>query len=96
MNNSLEQEAKKLSQRVLLVLGPRLNAFYRQRFVALDKYLDGLLEHHNGCQDKITDAEIEGAYEMVTEHLFPYSAEEMDEILRAIDAKVSTGRGDLR
>ena len=70
MNNSIEQEAKKLSQRVLLVLGPRLNTFYQQRFAALDNYLDSLLERHNGCQDKITDAEIEGAYEMVTEHLF--------------------------
>ena len=95
MNNSIEQEAKKLSQRVLLLLGPRLNTIYRQRFVALDNYLDGLLERHNGCQDKITDAEIEGAYEMVTEHLFPYTAEEMDKILRVIDAKVSTERGDL-
>ena len=95
MNNSIEQEAKKLSQRVLLLLGPRLNTFYRQRFVALDNYLDGLLEHHNGCQDKITDAEIEGAYEMVTEHLFPYSAEEMDKILRVIEVKLSTERGDL-
>ena len=96
MSSSIEQEAKKLSQRVLLVLGPRLNAFYRQRFVALDKYLDGLLEHHNGCQDKITDAEIEGAYEMVTEHLFPYTGEEMDKILRVTDAKVSTEREGLR
>ena len=95
MNNSIEQEAKKLSQRVLFVLGPRLNTFYRQRFVALDNYLDGLLEHRNGCQDKITDAEIEGAYEMVTEHLFPYSAEEMDKILRVIEVKVSNEWGDL-
>ena len=96
MNNSIEQEAKKLSQRVLLVLGPRLNTFYRQRFAALDNYLDSLLERHNGCQDKITDGEIEGAYEMVTEHLFPYTAEEMDKILRVIDAKVSAEREDLR
>ena len=96
MKNSIEQEAKKLSQRVLLLLGPRLNTFYRQRFVALDNYLDGLLERHNGCQDKITDAEIDGAYEMVTEHLFPYTAQEINEIRRVIDAKVSTGRGDLR
>ena len=80
MNNSIEQEAKKLFQRVLLLLGPRLSTFYRKRFVALDNYLDGLLERHNGCQDKMTDAEIEGTYEMVTEHLFPYTAEEIDKI----------------
>ena len=39
-----------------------------------------MLERHNGCQDTISDAEIEGAYEMVTEHLFPYDADQLDEI----------------
>ena len=90
MNHSIEQEAKKLSRRVLLVLGQRLNTFYRQQLVALDNYLDGLLKHHNGCQDTITDAEIEGAYEMVTEHLFPYSAEEIKGIVSALDTKTQT------
>tara|TARA_X000000950_G_scaffold275095_1_gene360988 strand:- start:85 stop:345 length:261 start_codon:yes stop_codon:yes gene_type:complete len=85
MNNSIEQEAKKLSQRVLLVLGTRLNGFYRQRFVALDNYLDKMLERHNGCQDTITDDEIEGAYEMVTEHLFPYDADQLDEIIATME-----------
>ena len=90
MNHSIELEAKKLSHRILLVLGPRLNSFYRQQLVALDNYLDGLLQHHNGCQDTITDAEIEGAYEMVTEHLFPYSAEEINGIVSALDTKTQT------
>jgi hypothetical protein len=80
MTISTEQEAKKLTQRAILALGPRLNTFYHQRFVALNNYLGRLLEEHNGCSDTITDAEIEGAYEMITEHLFPYSAQEIDEI----------------
>ena len=85
MNNSIEQEAKKLSQRVLLVLGTRLNGFYRQRFVALDNCLNQMLEQHNGYQDTITDDEIEGAYEMVTEHLFPYHADQLDEIIATME-----------
>ena len=90
MKISTEQESQKLTQRAILVLGPRLNTFYRQQLVALDNYLDGLLEHHKGCQDTITDAEIEGAYEMVTEHLFPYSAEEIKGIVSALDNKTQT------
>ena len=89
MNISTEQEAKKLTQRAILALGPRLNTFYHQRFVALNNYLERLLEEHNGCSDKITDAEIEGAYEMITEHLFPYSAEEMDEIIEYLNTSTN-------
>ena len=89
MNISTEQEAKKLTQRAILALGPRLNTFYHQRFVALNNYLERLLEEHNGCSDKITDAEIEGAYEMITEHLFPYSAEEMNEIVRYLNTSTN-------
>jgi hypothetical protein len=43
MNNFHEKEIAKLSSHVHEVLGDRLNTFYRQRFVALDKYLEGLL-----------------------------------------------------
>lgn len=86
MNHSIEKEATKLSQRALLVLGARLDGFYRQRFVALDNYLNRMLEQHNGCQNTITDDEIEGAYEMVTEHLFPYSADEINSILASLDS----------
>ena len=85
MKISTEQESKKLYQRAILVLGSRLNTFYYQRVVALDNYLKRLLEEHNGCSDTITDAEIEGAYEMITEHLFPYSAEEMNEIVEYLN-----------
>ena len=90
MNHSFEQEANKLFQRVLLVLGPRIDGFYRQQFVALDDYLNRMLERHKGCQDTITDAEIEGAYEMVTEHLFPHSAEEINRAVAAIDPKTQS------
>ena len=85
MNISTKQESKKLTQRAILALGPRLNTFYYQRFVALDHYLGRLLEEHNGCSGTITDAEIEGAFEMITEHLFPYSAEEMNEIVEYLN-----------
>ena len=64
MNNFHEKEIAKLSSHVHEVLGDRLNTFYRQRFVALDRYLEGLLEDHDGCADSISNAEIEGAFEM--------------------------------
>ena len=44
-----------------------------------------MLERHNGCQDTITDDEIEGAYEMVTEHLFPYDVDQLDEIIATME-----------
>ena len=87
MNNFDEKEIAKLSSHVHEVLGDRLNIFYRQRFVALNKYLEGLLEDHDGCADSISDAEIEVAFEIVTQHLFPYSANEMKQIMALIEAR---------
>ena len=93
MNNFHEKEIAKLSSHVHEVLGDRLNTFYRQRFVALNKYLEGLLEDHGGCADSISDAEIEGAFEMVTQHLFPYSADEMEQIMALIEAREQSETG---
>ena len=93
MNNFHEKEIAKLSSHVHGVLGDRLNTFYRQRFVALNKYLEGLLEDHGGCADSISDTEIEGAFEMVTQHLFPYSADEMEQIMALIEAREQSEAG---
>jgi hypothetical protein len=93
MNNSHEIEIAKLSCHVQRVLGNRLGKFYRQRLVALDGYLKRLLDEHNGCADTINDSEIEGAYEMVTEHLFPYSAAEMEQIMSLIEAQKNSEEG---
>ena len=93
MNNSHEIEIAKLSSHVQRVLGNRLGKFYRQRLVALDGYLKRLLDEHNGCADTISDAEIEGAYEMVTEHLFPYSTAEMEQIMSLIEARKNLEEG---
>ena len=93
MNNSHEIEIAKLSSHVQRVLGDRLGKFYRQRLVALDGYLKRLLDKHNGCADTISDAEIEGAYEMVTEHLFPYSTAEMEQIMSLIEARKNLEEG---
>ena len=93
MNNSHEIEIAKLSSHVQRVLGDRLGKFYRQRLTALGGYLKRLLDEHNGCADTISDAEIEGAYEMVTEHLFPYSAAEMEKIMSFIEARKNSDEG---
>ena len=93
MNNSHEIEIAKLSSHVQRVLGDRLGKFYRQRLVALDGYLKRLFDEHNGCADTISDAEVEGAYEMVTEHLFPYSAAEMEQIMSLIEARKNSEEG---
>ena len=87
MNNFHEKEIAKFSSHVHEVLGDRLNTFYWQRFVALVKYLEGLLKNHDGCAESISDAEIEGAFETVTEHLFPYSAAEMEQIIALIETR---------
>jgi hypothetical protein len=93
MNNFHEKEIAKLSSHVHEVLGDHLNSFYRQRFVALNKYLEGLLEDHDGCADSISDAEIEGAFVMVTQHLFPYSADEIAQLLTLIEARKQSEAG---
>ena len=95
MNNSHEIEIAKLSSHVQRVLGGRLGEFYRHRLVALDGYLKRLLDKHNGCADIISDAEIEGGYKMVTEHLFPYSAAEMEQIMSLIEAWKNSEEGTL-
>ena len=61
--------------------------------MALDNYLNGLLEDHDWCSNTITDAEIEGAYEMVTEHLFPYGSDEMDRLIAIMNAKDAGDKG---
>jgi hypothetical protein len=93
MNNFHEKEIAKLSSHVHEVLGDRLNTFYRQRFVALDEYLGRLLKNHDGCADSFSDAEIEGAFEMITEHLFPYSADEMEQIMALVEAREESKAG---
>ncbi len=95
MNNSHEIEIAKLSSHVQRVLGNRLGKYYKQRLVALDGYLKRLLDKHNRCADTISDAEIEGAYEMVTEHLIPYSAAEMEQIMSLIEAWKNSEEGAL-
>ena len=93
MNNFHEKEIAKLSSHVHEVLGDRLNTFYQQRFVALNKYLEGLLKDQDGCADSVSDAEIEGAFEMVTQHLFPHSADEMEQIMALIEAREQSEAG---
>lgn len=77
----------KLSSHVHAVLGDRLNTFYRWRCVTLDKYLEGILKNNDGCADSNSDAEIEEAFEMVNEYLFPYSADEMEQEVPLIEAR---------
>ena len=93
MNNLHEIEIAKLSSHVQRVLGDRLGKFYRHRLVAFNGYLKRLLDEHNGCADTISDAEVEGAYEMVTEHLFPYSAAEMEQIMSLIEGRKNSEEG---
>ena len=62
MNNFHEKEIAKLSSHVHEVLGDRLNTLYRQRFVALNKYLEELLEDHGGCADSISLCRNRGSF----------------------------------
>ena len=92
MNNFHE---KKLQNSRLMLRGARGSPEYilQTALVALNKYLEGLLEDHGGCADSISDAEIEGAFEMVTQHLFPYSADEMEQIMALAEAREQSEAG---
>ena len=60
-----------LSQKVASTLGDKIVALSPVQKASLENQLVMALEFRKGDASKVTPAEIEGAYEMVTEHIFP-------------------------
>ena len=85
MNNLHEKEMTKLSSHVREVL--RSPQYILPATLLLSINTWRAFKRPHGCADSISDAEIEGAFEMVTEHLFPYSADEMEQIMALTKAR---------
>ena len=65
------EQVNDISHQVARVLTGRLQTLVPQQLRLMDGCLDRLLNDHKGVASSVTDAEIEGVWEMVTEHLFP-------------------------
>ena len=58
-----------LAQKVVSVLGPRLEGLTKQQENILVNRLNSILIRHQGQAESITPEEIEGAYEIATIHV---------------------------
>ncbi len=71
MSNHPKQEDP-FVQKVLEVLGSRLDQLIPQQLSLLDRALGRILERHHHNPSTVTADEIIGAYELITEHLYPF------------------------
>jgi hypothetical protein len=60
-----------LSQKVAQTLGDKIRALSPVQEASLENQLVRTLEFRKGDASKVTPQEIQGAYEMVTEQIFP-------------------------
>ena len=71
------------SKKVLEVIGyERLQNLHKHQKQSLNNQLQDLLEYHENLVENITNDEIIGRYELVTEHLFPDDFVKMADYLR--------------
>ena len=59
-------------QKVVEVLGPKLHYLIPQQLKLLDRSLGKIFDRHQGDASTITSDEIIGAYELITEHVYPF------------------------
>ena len=71
------------SKKVLEVIGyERLQNLHKHQKQSLNNQLQDLLEYHENLVENITNDEIIGRYELVTEHLFPDDFVKMADYLK--------------
>ena len=76
-------EHENYARKVLTVLGiERLKHLHKLQKQSLNNQLQDLFEEHNNVIEKITDEEIMGRYDLVTQHIYPNDFIEMSEILK--------------
>lgn len=89
---SEQEQLNALSQKVAQTLGEKIKGLSQVQKASLENQLVVAFEYRNGDASKVTPEEILGAYEMVTEHLFPADfnalSEQYQNYLRA-DAEAS-------
>ena len=82
------EQVNDISHQVARVLTGRLQTLVPQQLRLMDGCLDDLLNDHKGVASSVTDAEIEGVWEMVTEHLFP---QELVELSKHMESQQKEG-----
>ena len=76
-------ERENYARKVLKVLGiERLKHLHKLQKQSLNNQLQDLFEEHNNVIETITDDEIMGRYELVTQYIYPSDFIEMSEILK--------------
>ena len=79
-------EHENYARKVLNVLGiERLKNLHKLQKQSLNNQLQDLVEKHNNVIETITDNEIMGWYELVTQYIYPSDFIEMSEILKQND-----------
>ena len=79
--NKIEHE--NYARKVLNVLGiERIKNLHKLQEQSLNNQLQDLVEKHNNVIETITDDEIVGRYELVTQHIYPSDFIEMSEIMK--------------
>ena len=80
-------ERENYARKVLNVLGiERLKNLHKLQKQSLNNQLQDLFEEHNNVIETITDDEIMGRYELVTQYIYPSYFIEMSEILKQNDS----------
>ena len=80
-------ERENYARKVLKVLGiERLKHLHKLQKQSLNNQLQDLFEEHNNVIETITDDEIMGRYELVTQYIYPSDFIEMSEILKQNDS----------
>ena len=59
------------STTVKSVLGDKLQELLPQQLKALDNALDRILDDHQNQAELVTPEEIQGAYELIVDHVYP-------------------------
>ena len=78
-----KSEHENYARKVLNVLGiERIKNLHKLQKQSLNNQLQDLVEKHNNVIETITDEEIMGRYELVTQHIYPSDFIEMSEILK--------------
>ena len=79
-------EHENYARKLLNVLGiERIKNLHKLQEQSLNNQLQDLVEKHNNVIETITDEEIMGRYELVTQYIYPSDFIEMSEILKQND-----------
>ena len=79
-------EHENYARKLLNVLGiERIKNLHKLQEQSLNNQLQDLVEKHNNVIETITDDEIVGRYDLVTQYIYPSDFIEMSEILKQND-----------